>query len=135
MVISLSYDLALILPPAFLIVEDNIIAVSAVGLLQERDLIACTELDIFADVHVSLRTRLEIYVIPDTASESETYIVACLLGSGSSFCFINQRALRRHSCITMKIMIVEVIIARRIIEVHTPVYYGCKHTELELIID
>ena len=79
-----SQDIAQIsvFPPVPAVVEDGAFAFFAVLLLQERDLVADAELDVFCDMQVSLGACLEIDVVPHTALHSEAdvmerFIAAC----------------------------------------------------------
>ena len=79
-------------PPVFLVVEDYAFVFLAVGLLQERYLIAQTELNVLCDMEVGLGICLKIEVVPYAALKSESDIVECLIRTGSVV-LVEQRAL------------------------------------------
>ena len=80
----------LLLPPVLAVVEDDALAVLAVFLLKERDLVSETELDELCNLQVALHCSLEIEIIPDTGLHTETNIMESLIGT-RAIIFVEQR--------------------------------------------
>lgn len=75
-----------------MVVEDGALACFAILFLEERNLVANAELDVFCDMQVSLGACLEVDVIPDTALQSESDVVERFIAA-CSIVLVEQRAL------------------------------------------
>ena len=110
--------------------EDLAFGLRTVCLLEERDLIADTKLQIFCYMHMSLGCSLKINIIPYTALHAKTDIMKSLIIM-SSVILVEKRA----ASIAIYRVIVVIIMSRRVVKVHSPIYDNCQQTELQLIID
>ena len=68
----------LLFPPVPAVMPDDALAFRTVAFLEERYLISDAELDELCDIQVSLRTRLQIEIIPNTILQTKSYVVPCL---------------------------------------------------------
>ena len=80
-----------VFPPVSAVVEDGF-AAGALALAEERDLVADSELYVFANVLVGLCEGLQIHVVPDAVFDSEADVVPVFLAS-RSVGFVEKRQL------------------------------------------
>ena len=108
--------------------EDTTVTL-AIALLEERYLVAYTKLYILADVEVGLSTGLQIKVIPHTVLHTEADVVEGLIGT-CPFIVIEQGAF----AVTIDGVIAIIVVARRVVEIYTPIYDSRYDTQAELIV-
>ena len=120
---------ALPVPPAFAVVEDPALARLTLRLLKERYLVTDSELHIFCDMEMGLRTCLKIHIVPYAAFQTEADIMEGLIGT-CSVILVKERAF----AIAIERMVVIIIVTRRVEEIESPVDNRRNRTELEFVV-
>ena len=76
-----------LLPPVLGVMEDTTVTL-AIALLEERYLIANTELYVLADVEVSLGRGLQVKIVPHTILHTEADVVEGLFTTSTTYSLI-----------------------------------------------
>ena len=96
---------------------DFALAFRTAAILVERNLITETELYEFCNMQVGLATCLEIDIVKETISQTETDIVRNLLAASSVRC-VQQRALDSYLTLFCHLLMVGVVdVSRRVVEI------------------
>ena len=104
--------------------------------LVERNLVADTEFHKFRNMHMGLAAGLEIEIVEEAVSQTETDIMTGFFTACSVRRIIQKRALGSyHACLCHILVITIVDMSGRVVEIYAPVNQSCNLAELEFIVD